>query len=185
MFTDYAANTSIIKQMIFANNNIDKLNFRLVRAFIYFSQFRLNFKYRPGKKHVIPDAFSRLSFGNGPVNFKLPRVFPADSLNLNTYFCGTKNPSENPNWYIFRKKYINMSEEFKQQIINGYDQKNIWNKLKSMFKSLAERSRREKNSFFVNIKNILIKNEVTPITQVAVTENDEPNGERVFTFLKL
>ena len=67
VFTDHAVNILITKQTILANNNIDKLNFRLVRIFIYFFQFRFNIKYRPGKKHVIPNAFSPLSFGNGPV----------------------------------------------------------------------------------------------------------------------
>ena len=34
LFTDHAANTSIIKQTIFASGNIDKSNFRLIQAFI-------------------------------------------------------------------------------------------------------------------------------------------------------
>ena len=36
IFTDYTVNISIAKQTILVNNNIDKFNFRLVRAFIYF-----------------------------------------------------------------------------------------------------------------------------------------------------
>ena len=73
---DHTANISIVKQTTFANNNTDKLNFRLIRASIYLSQFRLNVKYRPGKKHVIPDVLSRLFSGNRPV--KLPRRNPAE-----------------------------------------------------------------------------------------------------------
>lgn len=95
IFTDRAANTSIIKETTFASNIIDKLNFLLVRTSIYLSQFCLNVKYRPGKKRVIPDALSRLFSGNRPVDFfNPPRNFPADSLNLDTYFCGVLNPSD-------------------------------------------------------------------------------------------
>ena len=64
-----------------------------------------------------------------------------------------------------------MSNEFKQQIINGYTQKNIWNKLISMLKNLTERSRRE------NAKSIPVTDAITPVTPVAVTGNDD--GKRV------
>ena len=153
-FTDHAANISITKQTTFANNNIDKFNLRLVPTFIYLSQFRLNVKYRPSKKHVIPNAFSRLSSGNGPINPKLPRAAPSDSLNLETFFCGIINPSKNPDCYIFQNFFVNMSEEFKQQIINGYDIKNIGNKLKDILKGLAKRSRYKK-TFFLQIQKTL------------------------------
>ena len=83
IFTDHATNISISKQTIWANNNINNFNFRLVRTFIYFSQFRMNVKYRPGKKHVISDTLSRLSSGNGPVTLSRNNDF----LNLDIYFC--------------------------------------------------------------------------------------------------
>ena len=86
IFTDHAANIFIMKQTIFANNNIDKLNFRLVKISIYLFQFRFNIKYRFGKKHVIPNAFSRLLCGNGPTT--LPRNNLNDFLDLEIYFCG-------------------------------------------------------------------------------------------------
>ena len=110
VFTDYAFNISITKQTIFVNNNIDKLNFRLVRASIYFFQFRFNIKYRPGKKHVIPDAFSRLSSGNGPVILSRNNDF----LNLNIYFNGIFNPSEDPDCYIFQRYLIIISDDFRK-----------------------------------------------------------------------
>ena len=64
-----------------------------------------------------------------------------------------------------------MSDEFKQQIIDGYTQKNIWNKLINMLRGLTERSRRE------NAENIPVTDAVTPITPVAVTGNGD--GKRV------
>ena len=113
--------------MIFANNNIDKLNFRLIKISIYLFQFKFNVKYRPGKKHVIPNALSRLLFGNGSTT--LPKDNSNDFLNLDIYFCGILNFSNNVDCYIFRKKIINMTDEFKEYIFNGYIQENIWNKL--------------------------------------------------------
>ena len=102
IFTDFTLNISIAKQTILVNNNNGKFNFRLVRAFIYFSQFPLNVKYRPGKNHVIPGAFSRLSSGNGPGTLSRNNDF----LNLNTYYCGILNPSL---WFscptIFENKF--------------------------------------------------------------------------------
>ena len=80
VFIDHAANISITKQTILANNNINKFNFWLVRILIYLSQFRFNVKYRPDKEHVIPDVFSRLSFGNKLI--ALSRNNMANFLNL-------------------------------------------------------------------------------------------------------
>ena len=97
IFTDYTANISIAKQTILTNKNIDEFNFPLVKTSIYFFQFRFNVKYRPGKKRVIPDAFSRLLFGNGPAT--LPRNNPNDFLNLDIYFRGILKFSENLNCY--------------------------------------------------------------------------------------
>ena len=139
VFTDYATSISIPKQTTLANNNIDKLNFRLVRASIYFFQFRFNIKYRPGKKHVIRDAFSRLSSGNGPVTLTLSNNF----LDLDIYFNGILNPSKNPDCYIFQGSLIVISDDFRKQVVDGYIQKNIRNKLINMLKILTERIQRE------------------------------------------
>ena len=102
IFIDHAVNISIAGQTTLASNNIDKFNLRLVRAFIYLSQFRLNVKYRLGNKHIIPDALSRLFSGNGP----LPRRSPADSLNLDIYFSGLMDPSNTPHSYVFQGFFI-------------------------------------------------------------------------------
>ena len=110
VFTNYAASILITKRTIFANNNIDKLNFRLVRTSIYSSQFLFIIKYRLGKKHVIPDAVSRLSSGNGRVT--LPRN--NDFLNLDIYFNGILNPSKDPDCCIFQKSLITISDDFRK-----------------------------------------------------------------------
>ena len=121
VFTDYTVNIWITKQTILTNNNIDKFNLRLM------SQFRLNVKYRSGKNYIIPNVLSCLFSGNKPI--KLPRKNPADFINLNIYFFGLMDPSDNPDNYLFQKKIINISDEFKQKIMDGYIRENKWNKL--------------------------------------------------------
>ena len=42
IYTNHAVNSFITRQIKFTNNNIDKLNMKLIRTSIYFFQFRLN-----------------------------------------------------------------------------------------------------------------------------------------------
>ena len=58
--------------------------------------------------------------------------------------------------------------------------KKLWNKLIKMLKGLAKRSRREKNFFFANTKNIPATNAITPITPIETTGNNEPNEKLKF-----
>ena len=45
IFIDHVVNISIVKQITLNSNNTNKLNFRLIRTFIYFFQFQLKIKY--------------------------------------------------------------------------------------------------------------------------------------------
>ena len=90
---------SIVKQITLTNSNIDKLNLRLMRAFTYLSQFKLNIKYRSSKEHVILDALSRLFFDNKLTT--LYRNSLDDVLDLNNYFCDVLDFFDNSNYYIF------------------------------------------------------------------------------------
>ena len=110
IFTDYAANISIAKQTILANNNIDKLIFGWYEHF-FSSQFWLNVKYRPGKTNIIPDAFSRLTSGNGPVTLSCN----SDSLNLNLYIFVMLNPSTNADCYTFQKNWFSYPTIFENK----------------------------------------------------------------------
>ena len=60
IYTDHSVTTFIVKQTKLTTNNTDKFNFCFVRVSIYFFQFELNVKHKPGKLHVIPDALFRL-----------------------------------------------------------------------------------------------------------------------------
>ena len=56
IYIDHSVTIFIIKQIKLTTNNTDKFNFRLIRVFIYFSQFELYIKHKPGKLHVILDV---------------------------------------------------------------------------------------------------------------------------------
>ena len=68
IFTNHNVNIFIIKQTIFFNNNIDKLNFRLMRTFIYLSQFQLKVKYQLDKNYIVSNALFRLFFDNEQID---------------------------------------------------------------------------------------------------------------------
>lgn len=42
-------------------DNIDKLNLRLIKAFVYFFQFQIDVRYKANKSNIVFNALSRLS----------------------------------------------------------------------------------------------------------------------------
>ena len=118
IFIDHVVNTSIIKQITFINNNTNKFNFRLIRVFIYLSQFRFDVRYRFDKNHVISNVFSRFSFDNKSII--IHRNNSNDNLNLNFYFIDVHDFSNDSNCYVYQKFLINIFDEFRKQIIDDY-----------------------------------------------------------------
>lgn len=63
--TDYLAIIDILQQSsITSTTSTMRLNLRLVQASQFFQQFKLDVRHKPGKKHIIPDALSRLASAN-------------------------------------------------------------------------------------------------------------------------
>lgn len=61
IYIDHEANSTIITQIKLNTINIDKLNLKLIKAFIYLSQFCLTIRHKFDKTNVISNALSRLS----------------------------------------------------------------------------------------------------------------------------
>jgi hypothetical protein len=61
IWTNHSVIATIIKQTKMITSNIDKLNLRLVRIDMYFSQFDLDIRHKSKRDHVISDALFRLS----------------------------------------------------------------------------------------------------------------------------
>lgn len=62
IYTDHGAALRIAKQTTLTTSSTNKLNLRLIRASDYIQRFRnIEFRYKLGSRHVVPDALSRLS----------------------------------------------------------------------------------------------------------------------------
>ena len=143
IFTDHNANTSIAKQTTLSSSNTDKLNLRLVRASTYLSQFRLEVKYRPGKDHIVPDALSRLSSGNGQSSAV---ASPGDALDLDSYhgsMIDSSCPEQAGEVYAMQASLIAISDDFRQRIKDGYAAEKTWSKMLAMLKGLRKRLEKE------------------------------------------
>ena len=138
VFTDHAANTGIAKQTTLSSSNTDKLNLRLVRASTYLSQFRLDVRYRPGKKHVIPDALSRLPADRS--------FLDEGNLDLESYNTSMTDPSMDDQCLAYNGTLVSMSEAFRDQLLAGYAKEKSWTNLIAMLTGLEKRVDREKPS---------------------------------------
>ena len=122
IFTNHNVNTSIIKQTTFFSSNIDKLNFRLIRAFIYLFQFQLEVKYRLDKNYIVSNVLFRLFFNNDQIGSV--SASSENKLNLNIYhvsmlnsFCSKQIEQE---IYVMNEILIEMSNDFRKRILDGY-----------------------------------------------------------------
>ena len=135
IFTDHVANTFISKQIIMNSSNTNKLNLRLVRAFTYLSQFKLEVKYRSNKEHVIFDALFRLFSENGQSEWSSD-----DKLNFDIYHDDVVDSSDNSNCYAFQEILFAMSNEFRDRVKKEYQKEKMWRNMFEMLKALAHRN---------------------------------------------
>ena len=137
VFTDHVVNAFIAKQTILSFSNIDKLNFRLMRASIYLFQFRLDIRYRSDKRHVISNALFRLS----TYKFFLDE---GENLNLKSYHDDMKN-SFVSDQHAYNDALISMFAVFRQQLIDDYVKKKAWTNLIAMLINLSKRLKLKKS----------------------------------------
>jgi superfamily II helicase len=107
--------TAIIKLMTFSTN---QLNMKLIRAFMYLFQFRLNMKHRSEKFNVISNALSRLSITKDNISH--------EALNLNqdlkNYQFNMRN-SKSDQIYAYATTLMKMSQNFRNKITKNYQEK--------------------------------------------------------------
>ena len=109
VYTDHAGTVGIARQTSLTSVSTEKLNLRLVRASEFLQRFLLHVKHRPGRTNYVPDALSRLS-GVDPININEDVVGTLDSLQA----------------YVFHTSLIEMSEDFKTRIKQGYSSDAPW-----------------------------------------------------------
>ncbi|RDL33672.1 uncharacterized protein BP5553_08040 [Venustampulla echinocandica] len=61
VYTDHGASLQIATQTSMNTTSLVRMNTRHVRASEYLSRFRLEIRYKPGRKNTVPDALSRLA----------------------------------------------------------------------------------------------------------------------------
>ena len=100
--TDHSAIVNIMKQSSITSTSLTtRINVRLVRALQFLRQFHLDVRYKPGKEYIILDALSCLISTN----------YDATSSKDNDYFELD---------VLFITTLIEMSPEFKERLIKGY-----------------------------------------------------------------
>ena len=115
IFIDHATNFSIVDQTIMNSDNIDKLNFRLMKASTYLSQFDLDVKYKIDKFNVVSNALSRLLFTNDSKD-----SIKMNALNLSTYHNDIENILNTI--HVFQNTLISMTVEFRRKLIKEYSE---------------------------------------------------------------
>ena len=61
IYTNHEANFVIVVETKFSKININKLNMKFIKAFIYFSQFRIEMRHKFEKFNVVSNALNKLS----------------------------------------------------------------------------------------------------------------------------
>ena len=111
--TDHSAIVDIMrKSSITATTSTVRMNTRLVRASQFLRQFRLDVRHKPGKEHIVPDALSRLASTK-------PSTIADDHSELDALFAG----------YEYHSTQVNMSEAFRNRLLEGYDRDPRWAKI--------------------------------------------------------
>ena len=143
VYTDHGAALGIAKQTTLSTSSTAKLNLRLIRASEYIQQFRnLEFRHKPGKRHVVPDALSRLPSSDSSASEKSA----SDAGELDAlYACAYTSTT-----------LVELSPELKQQMIDGYQKDSAWKKVLQTLKSNEEAGENAAKLPFVRNKDGLI-----------------------------
>lgn len=106
--TDHSAILDITQQSsITLTSSTMRMNVQLVRASHFFCQFsKLEIRHKPGKEHIIPDAFSRLASANTNLLF----------LDLDALLTYTPT-------------FIDIYLDLIKRIIDGYEANEWWSRL--------------------------------------------------------
>ena len=113
IYIDHVANLTIVRQIKLINNSVDKLNIKLVRVFVYLSQFKLNIRYKLNRFYIILDALSRL-FTTNRISIDKNNV-----LNIENFHDSIID-SKNNYIYAYNYKFIVIFLNFKKKLQKNY-----------------------------------------------------------------
>lgn len=118
VYTDHGSALGIAKQTSLSTSFTAKLNLRLIRASEYIQRFRdLEFRHKPGREHIVPDALSRLS--NPAAKEAASRcrddiVGELDALHGYAYTTTS---------------LVELSPDLRKQLLDGYKKDSAWVKI--------------------------------------------------------
>lgn len=87
---DHSAIINILQQLLITYTPFTmRLNLRLVQAFQFLQQFKLDVWHKPGKEHIIPDALSLLASATtrhpDPLHSELDALFTYNTMLVKMY----------------------------------------------------------------------------------------------------
>ena len=137
VYTDHSAAVPISKQTTLNTTSTDKLNLRLIRASQYLSAFNLELRHKAGKSNTVPDALSRLPQASTTQSTESEGAL--DALYGSTE-CWPEPPSITPAEpvAVYHATLVEMSDDFKQRLKQGYTKDPHWERLLQMLKPSAE-----------------------------------------------
>ena len=147
IYIDYSITTNIVKQTKMIFNNTNKLNFQLMRAFTYLSQYRFDVRHKLEKQHIVFDVFFKLFFNVESIKKTL------DS-----------NQSKNILDMIYYITLIKIFDEFKSKLKKIYRINKRWVKIMKLIKSRTSSSIVTNSSIFTN--SSIVKNLFTNISSI-------------------
>ena len=128
VYTDHSAAVPISKQTSLNTTSTDKLNLRLVRASQYLSSFNLELRHKAGKSNTVPDALSRLPQTKDRTSDQSEGVL--DALHAEPVA-------------VYHATLVEMSDDFKERLKQGYDEDIHWSNLLNMLSKAAPDADRE------------------------------------------
>ncbi len=139
IYIDHDVNSAIIAVIKLSTITTNRLNMKLVRAFMYLSQFRLNIRHRSEKFNVVSDALDKLFVKKNNNSHEILNL----NQDLKHYQLNMRN-SENDQVYAFVITLVTMLNDFRTKFKEEYNQNDKWKDFIIMIKNLNKR--REMNN---------------------------------------
>ena len=117
IYTNHRASLGITKQTSLATISIEHLNLQLVHTSKYIQCFNVELHYKEGKSNTIPNALSQLPSSSPIVKDPKLDFTSKDIAFIDLAFA---NFSDLPTVYNYTATLMEISDNFKQQLLKGY-----------------------------------------------------------------
>jgi hypothetical protein len=192
IYIDHDVSSAIATTTKLSTSSTNRLNMKLIRVSMYFSQFRLNIRHRSKKFNVVSDVLSRLSVEKNNSSH--------EALNLHQnleHYQFNIEISESDQMYAYVTTLVKMFTNFRAKIQKEYQKKTKWIKLRKMLENLNKRIKDDQEKFEIDflLENDLLfhvkekkrlcifMNCEIDLFQIAHDENNHAKHNKVYTKL--